>query len=86
MGRKENTNMFIKSRRWQYAITAVLTALCLTGSSQKICEVKATGNSTDTIVKLDEKLGVAPGAVLAELQAHENDGYYLGTPYTGEPV
>ena len=78
--------MFIKSRRWQYAITAVLTALCLTGSSQKICEVKATGNSTDTIVKLDEKLGVAPGAVLAELQAHENDGYYLGTPYTGSPL
>ena len=55
--------MFIKSRRWQYAITAVLTALCLTGSSQKISEVKATGNSTDTIVKLDEKLGAAPGAV-----------------------
>ena len=78
--------MFIKSKRWQYAITAVIAALCLTGSGQKISEVKATGNSTDTIVKLDEKLGVAPGAVLSELQAHENDGYYLGTPYTGSPL
>ena len=32
---------------------------------------------------IDELLGCEPGAVLAELEAHDADGKYLGCPYVG---
>ena len=76
------------SMRWSGTIMAVVIVICLALGRQTVTYVKSADNNTtkSKIVKLDEKLGVRPGAVLAELKAHESDGYYLGTPYDSTPL
>lgn len=71
------------SMRWFRAVMAVIAVVCLAFGSRTVTYVKSADNDTtkSKVVKLDEKLGVKPGAVLAELEAHEHDKYYLGTPY-----
>lgn len=72
--------MFKKSKwQWKVSIAVIGIIAC-------VIQVVAPARSADTsYVKLDQKLGIRPGAVQAELSAHEKDGYYLGTPYNSSP-
>ena len=69
-------------------LSVILAVVSLSGSSMPVVSANSAEKVTKkaTIVKLDEKLGAKPGKVLEELQAHEKDGYYLGTPYSGFPL
>ena len=69
-------------------LSVILAVVSLSGSSMPVVSANSAEKVTkkETIVKLDEKLGAKPGKVLEELQAHEKDGYYLGTPYSGFPL
>ena len=70
-------------------IAAVIVAtLCLSGSRMPVAYAESAEQpfEREKKVKLDERLGVEPGKVLAELTAHEKDGYYLGTPYNSSPL
>lgn len=75
------------SKRWKKSIAALIAAIFVAGISLPVTHVRSaeTPNTKSRIVRLDEKLGVKPGAVLAELSAHEYDRYYLGTPYDSDP-
>lgn len=78
--------MQFKSKRWIKTIVAAVAALCLAGSGQTVANVVSASSADEkSLVKLDEKLGVKPGAILEELSAHEQDDYYLGTPYVSSP-
>lgn len=70
------------------ALSVILAVVSLSGSSMPVVSANSAEKVTkkETIVKLDEKLGAHPGKVLEELKAHEKDGYYLGTPYSGFPL
>ena len=63
------------SRRWIRSIAVLCAVICLAGISLPVISVDSaeTPSERGKIVKLDEKLGVSPGAVMAELSAHEND-------------
>lgn len=70
-------------------IAAVIVAtLCLSGIHMPVAFAESAEQpfEREKKVKLDERLGVEPGKVLAELKAHEKDGYYLGTPYDSSPL
>ena len=69
-------------------VSMLLAVVSLSGSNMPVVSAESAEkfNNREKIVKLDEKLGVAPGKVLEELQAHEKDGYYIGTPYSGYPL
>lgn len=69
-------------------LSVILAVVSLSGTRMPVVSANSAENVTkkETIVKLDEKLGVEPGKVLQELKAHEKDGYYLGTPYSGSPL
>ena len=78
-------NHFLK--KWISSIAVCIAVIFLAGIGLPVADVKSADNPNvkNKIVKLDERLGVKPGAILAELSAHESDGYYLGTPYDSEP-
>lgn len=78
--------MKFKSVSWWKAAAALLAAACLLAGSRDMIQVKSAEKKTEEMVGLDQKLGVEPGAVLAELSAHQQDGYYLGTPYVSYPL
>ena len=69
-------------------LSVILAVVSLSGTRMPVVSANSAENVTkkETIVKLDEKLGAEPGKVLQELKAHEKDGYYLGTPYSGSPL
>ena len=79
------------SKKWTawFMSAVILVLLFLSKSNLVLAESAENQNlvTTDSgYVKLDQRLGVKPGAVLAELRAHEQDDYYLGTPYNGWPL
>ena len=69
-------------------LSVILAVVSLSGTRMPVVSANSAEKATkkETIVKLDEKLGAEPGKVLQELKAHEKDGYYLGTPYSGSPL
>lgn len=76
-----------KSGLWKRMAAVLAAVCCLISGSRAAALVKSADTQKNTeLVKLDEKLGVRPGAIQAELSAHEQDGYYLGTPYDASPL
>lgn len=83
--------MKLFSKKWTAVIISVVILVLLFLSRSNIVLAESAENQTfvtmdSGYVKLDQRLGVQPGAVLAELQSHEHDDYYLGTPYNGWPL
>lgn len=82
--------MKLYSKKWTACLISAVILVLLFLNSNNIALAESADNqmlTTDTgLVKLDQRLGVKPGAVLAELRAHEYDDYYLGTPYNGWPL
>ena len=78
--------MKLFSKQWTAIfLSAVILMLLFLSRSNIVFAESAENQNFVTMnsgyVKLDQRLGVEPGAVLAELRAHEYDDYYLGTPY-----
>ena len=83
--------MKLFSKKWTAVIISAVILVLLFLSRSNIVLAESAENQTfvtmdSGYVKLDQRLGVQPGAVLAELQSHEHDDYYLGTPYNGWPL
>ena len=83
--------MKLFSKKWTAIfMSAVILMLLFLSRSNIVFAESAENQNFVTMnsgyVKLDQRLGVEPGAVLAELRAHEYDDYYLGTPYNGWPL
>lgn len=77
--------MKFRSKKWFRSIAAAVAVMSLVCGGRTALTAKAEEIPQGSYVKLDERLGVRPGAVLEELSAHEHDGYYLGTPYDASP-